>query len=151
MTDFVKESNRIEGIHREPTEQEVNAHREFLTLTNIRIEDLQNLVAVLQPDAKLRVKAGMDVCVGGYTAPRGGPEIHERLSNLLRSMQRHGAYDTHLAYERLPPVYGRQRKIREGVVVVAIEWQHAAWISSSLLLPDATKRGSGVEEVGGHA
>ena len=103
MTDFVKESNRIEGINREPTELEVNAHREFLTLTNIRIEDLQNLVAVLQPDAKLRVKAGMDVCVGGYTAPRGGPEIYERLSNLLRSMQRHGAYHTHLAYERLHP------------------------------------------------
>lgn len=103
IRDFVRESNRIEGIGREPTEQEVNAHRDFLKLQFIRVEDLENLVSVLQPGAKLREEAGMDVRVGDYVAPRGGPEIVERLSSLLRSMQSQGAYDTHLAYEHLHP------------------------------------------------
>ena len=77
IRDFVRESNRIEGIGREPTEQEVNAHRDFLKLQFIRVEDLENLVSVLQPGAKLREEAGMDVRVGDYVAPRGGPEIVE--------------------------------------------------------------------------
>ena len=83
LEDFVKESNRIEGINRDPFEHEVDIHEQFLALETIIIGDLENLVAVIQPRAVLRWKIGYDVRVGNYSPPPGGPEIEIGLKELL--------------------------------------------------------------------
>ena len=102
LVDFIRESNRIEGIVREPYEGEIDAHREFLALTEITVADIQRFVGAVAA-APLRSEPGMDVQVGNHIPPRGGREIVLRLENLLAYMEKHGAYKTHLAYEKLHP------------------------------------------------
>ncbi len=103
LEDFVRESNRIEGINHKPTEDEVEAHRLLTALSKITVSDLEFFVTVVQPGAVLRRTPGMDVRVGSHIAPPGGPEIEQRLENLLANRGQHGAYKTHLAYETLHP------------------------------------------------
>ena len=98
---FVAESNRIEGINRDPTSDEVNIVRAFLNPTKINVGDLIMAVDVFEPGAKLRDKKGMDVRVGNHIAPPGGPEIIERLENILANMDSHSPYEIHLAYQIL--------------------------------------------------
>lgn len=104
LQSFVRESNRIEGILREPTWQETDAHEVFLSLDEINVPALEALVHVLQPDAVLRDRVGLDVYVGDHVPPPGGPQIRERLEGLLRAANRHKhAFTTHMAYETLHP------------------------------------------------
>ncbi len=103
LEDFVRESNRIEGILRDPTEDEISAHERFLALGKITVRDIEDFVGVIQPDAALRRWTGQNVRVGNYIAPPGGPEIEMRLENILDHMHKHNAYKTHLAYENLHP------------------------------------------------
>lgn len=55
---FVTESNRIEGINREPTDEEVEAHTEFMALRFLTIESLLKFVYAYQPNAELRARYG---------------------------------------------------------------------------------------------
>lgn len=114
LEDFVQESNRIEGIVRYPTPQEVEAHREFLRSDAVTIIRLQALVAVLQPGAKLRDKAGLDVRVGSHYPPRGGTHVRTALQNTLdgansalsatsNRFQSADAFEIHVEYETLHP------------------------------------------------
>ncbi len=103
LKEFIRESNRIEGIIREPTEAELTAAELFLGLARIEIADLCNLVSVFQPGAVLRDKPGLNVRVGNHIAPAGGKEIKEQLQNILDHLGRFGSYKTHLAYEMLHP------------------------------------------------
>lgn len=80
---FIAESNKIEGIDRPPTNVEIAEHNRFLTLPEITIPDLEQFVSVYQPGAKLRTRTGMDVRIGSRIAPVGGPQIVERLDELL--------------------------------------------------------------------
>jgi hypothetical protein len=100
---FVAESNRIEGIHRDPTKAEIVAYETIISLDVITIEDLQEFVMVCQPGAILREAVGLDVRVGSHIAPAGGPEIRERLENLLTHGLQHPPYETHHEYEYLHP------------------------------------------------
>ena len=72
MTTFEKvvESNRIEGLDREPTAAELVEHDRVMELKHLTIRDLEKFVTVYQRNAKLRVYPGMDVSVGGCTAQR---------------------------------------------------------------------------------
>ncbi len=98
---FVRESNRIEGIHREPTQEEVLAHAVFLSVSEPAIRDLVRLVAVLQPDAQFRNRATIPgVRVGLHIAPPSGTGIEARLRQIL-AMYR--PYEQHVAYEILHP------------------------------------------------
>lgn len=83
LEDFVRESNRIEGIHRHPTDTEVRVHMQFLELPEIRLVDLRNFVHIVQPDAVLRETRDLNVRVGRHTAPPGGPEIRHKLEAWL--------------------------------------------------------------------
>jgi hypothetical protein len=98
LKDFVAESNRIEGILREPTEAEVLAHRRFLDSGPVRVEALVDLVSVLQPDAVLRDQVGIPgVRVGNHIAPPSSPQIRFRLGEVLfidDPWQQHCAYET---------------------------------------------------------
>lgn len=107
MTDwlhsFVRESNRVEGIQRDPLDSEIRAHADFLAIDSITSPALVAFVRVVAA-APLRNRRGLDVRVGAHLPPRGGPEIEDRLSELLAIAHRGGdAFDVHRAYETLHP------------------------------------------------
>src|SRR5262249_36890355 len=102
---FLRESNAIEGIHREPTEAEIEGLRTFLELDVVTVADLERLVAVFAPGHRLRDKPGLNVRVGNYVAPPGGPAIRERLDEILDQSRaiNVSAWEVHVAYEALHP------------------------------------------------
>lgn len=105
-TDFVRESNRIEGIKRAPTRAEIAEHMRFLALERVGLDDMVHFVSVYQPDAKLRQSAGLNVRVGPHLPPPGGPHIVEELTLLLESINvfgRMSPYEAHCRYETLHP------------------------------------------------
>ncbi len=101
MEDFVIESNRIEGIFK-TTDEQIRAHYEFMDLPELTIADVCQFVRVIQPDAVLRDKVGLDVQVGGQLKPRGGPQIRSALQGLL-GRTNGDAWQTHVTYELLHP------------------------------------------------
>lgn len=106
LTAFVKESNRIEGILRDPTKAEIEAHQEFLATSTGCLEELtlKNFVAVVAPRKLLREKRGMDVRVGSHIAPPGGPKISDALIEILTSAaEGYSPYEVHQDYEHLHP------------------------------------------------
>lgn len=100
---FIAESNRIEGILREPTKQEVEEFERFMSLDIVTITDLAQFVRVYQPGAKLRDKKGMNVRVGNHVPLDGGPLVRSRLEGILDRCHTSGAYHTHIEYETLHP------------------------------------------------
>lgn len=99
---FIVQSNMIEGINREPTEEEIEVHRAFLSVHTIDVCDLEGLVAVLA-NAPLRREKGMNVRVGNHVPPPGGPNIEMQLAYILEHACRWTPWATHLAYETLHP------------------------------------------------
>lgn len=100
LYDFVDESNRIEGITRSPTKAEVAAFNRFISLKGLRISDIAELVEVVAPGHRLRDQVGLNVRVGDHIAPRGGPDIEDRLHTILDLAD---PWAQHVAYERLHP------------------------------------------------
>ncbi len=108
MTDlksFLAESNRIEGILREPTHEEIETAAAFLELDVVATSDIENIVSIFQPNAKLRSRVGMNVRVGSYCPPGGGRMIEIELIKLLKRAIRgyHSAFTIHHDYEKLHP------------------------------------------------
>lgn len=104
LRNFVKESNRIEGITRAPLKAEMRAHERFLALEAVTVEDLAIFVWTVA-GKRLREQDGMDVRVGNHIAPRGGPDIRHRLQSLVDQVNAPllTAYEAHVAYETLHP------------------------------------------------
>ncbi len=103
---FIRESNRIEGLHHAPTDTEIDAHMVLLTLRTVPVPDLEVFVGLIQPGAVLRRTPGQDVRVGQHVAPPGGPAIDDALRDLLADTSRgdsEAAYVVHGAYESLHP------------------------------------------------
>ena len=101
---FMRESLRIEGIHRAPTDAELSATAEFLRRETVSVDDLVALVSVYAPGKRLRTKLNMNVRVGLYVAPKGGPQIKSLLRAILTDVVRgEHPWHTHRAYERLHP------------------------------------------------
>lgn len=101
---FLRESNHIEGIDREPTIDEIDAADVFLRLQRVRIEDMRALQAVIAPEKPLRDKPGMNVRVGNYRAPEGGPDIPKQLAAILRdSFDNDDPWGNHITFEHLHP------------------------------------------------
>lgn len=103
--EFVRESNKIEGITRTPTKAEVAEYHRFMALPIVSTKDMVDFVKVYQPDAELRNQDGLDVRVGSYYPPRGGPEILYRVESIIvaANSPEHSPYAVHLAYEKLHP------------------------------------------------
>lgn len=99
--DFIRESNRIEGIHRAPSDEEIYAHLALLDLPRVTVAALCYFVSAVAPGHRLRDKPGLDVRVGRHVAPRGGPEIADQLEIILTGGL--DAYHRHVAYEMLHP------------------------------------------------
>lgn len=106
LTYFVRESNRIEGIHRDPTKDELVATAQFVALDETpTVSDLIDFVKVIQPNAVPRFTQGRDVRVGNHIPPRGGPHVQAALLTLLGEIEAgtHSPYTAHQAYEHLHP------------------------------------------------
>jgi hypothetical protein len=107
LSEFIAESNRIEGIYRRPTEQEIEATERFINLPfAVEVEDLERLVAIYAPTHQLRERPGLNVRVGNHVAPRGGPEIRFKLADLLRRATAEKTmtpWQAHVEYETLHP------------------------------------------------
>lgn len=105
---LMAESLRIEGIHREPTEEELLATDVFVGKKRIYVDDMIALVAVYAPGKLLRNRVGMDVRVAEHIAPAGCPDIQRRLADLLIdiSAKSISPFEAHCRYEFLHPFMG---------------------------------------------
>ncbi len=102
--DFIRESNLIEGIYRDPTDAEIDEFDRFISLDKVRVHDLERFVSVYQRNAVLRRQPGLNVRLGEYVAPSGGPLIQEMLTDLLRDIEAGlDPWDAHVRYETLHP------------------------------------------------
>lgn len=79
---FVQESNRIEGIHRKPTTEEIGAHAQLLATAELTVECVSGFVWTVAR-ASLRSLHGMNVRVGLHLPPPGGPGIASSLKAIL--------------------------------------------------------------------
>lgn len=102
---FLKESLAIEGIHREPNEQETEMSEWLLSLPRLDLDAVLGVQAIYAPHKPLRTSTGMDVWVGSHRPPRGGPMIEEALAEILRriNVRRYTPYLGHVAFETLHP------------------------------------------------
>lgn len=104
LEDFVRESNAIEAIFREPLPREIDATREFMSASEATVELLCRAQAAFAPGHPLRLESGMNVRVGDHVAPPGGPQIMERLERLIeRANTGTDAWRLHCDYETLHP------------------------------------------------
>lgn len=109
LSNFVRESNAIEGITRDPLFSELDATDHFFCLYKLTLEDVCQLQSAYAPGKPLRNRVGMDVRVGNYIAPGGGRTIEVELMTLVGKLNnaKPGLHDnpwkTHLAFERLHP------------------------------------------------
>jgi Fic family protein len=107
-TDFIRESNRIEGIHRDPTLEEIAEFERFLALKKVTIDELKKFVKIYQPNAVLRNRPGLDVRVGNHFPPIGNSKIEQSLQNIIdqANLNRYNTketYNIHHRYESLHP------------------------------------------------
>lgn len=104
LIDFIRESNLIEGIDREPTDEELRAAQRFMQTFSVSATTLGDFQAVCAPGKPLREREDMNVRVGRYVAPRGGPSIVTRLQAICRSANS-GAdpWKVHVRFETLHP------------------------------------------------
>ena len=105
LSEFLIESNAIEGIHERITDSDLNILTAFLELESIQVKDLENLVNHFQPGAVLRDKYGLDVYIGSHVPPKGSPYIRESLNALLTRINNGelSSYEAHIHYETLHP------------------------------------------------
>ena len=105
FVDMVRESNRIEGIERDPTEAEISEFQRFLKLDRLEVSELLHFVSVNQPGAVLRDRIGLDVRVGTHYPLKGGPHIAAMLERLLDAINAKdiNAWQAHCIYEWLHP------------------------------------------------
>jgi hypothetical protein len=110
--EFIKESNKIEGILRDPTRAEIEEFNRFMDLTVIGVRDLVQFVSVYQPGAELRDRVGLNVSIGGRIAPMGDISVRTRLmdicedANIVTGYGRENGftpYEIHQRYEHLHP------------------------------------------------
>jgi len=105
LYNFVRESNRIEGIVRVPHQQELDATAAFVNLPALRASHVAQLVSVYQPGAQLRLRPGLNVRVGSHYPPPGGPNVGIMLEDLLARVTVGGPspFEVHREYENLHP------------------------------------------------
>ena len=103
LCEFVKESNRIEGIVRDPTNEEINELKRFIYLDWVTLDDAIRFVKIYQPNAVLRDKKGLDVRVGGYYPPKGDKYMAMKLIEILGTSKEFTPFQNHLRFESLHP------------------------------------------------
>lgn len=101
---FIRESNKIEGIVREPNKEEIAEYRRFIALPSIAVADMIQFVSVYQPNARLRMQSWQTVTIGNHTPRPGGQGVLYELDDILANANDEAPpYVTHMRYERLHP------------------------------------------------
>ena len=104
LSEFVAESNRIEGITRAPYSDEIKAHEHLLSQPELEVGHMVEFVSVIQPDARLRDRPDVPgVRVGNHIAPPSGPGIREGLELILGNLEYEHPFQAHVSYETLHP------------------------------------------------
>ena len=104
ITNFIRESNAIEGIHRAPTALEVGSFRIFMEMPQLTFDDVLVLQAVFAPAKPLRSEPYMNVRVGNHIAPPGGAAIPLRLKEIIAEANTgDNPWQTHVNFETLHP------------------------------------------------
>lgn len=105
MKAFVRESNLIEGITRDPLPVEILAHLDFVALEAPVIEDLERFVSFIAPKHTLRRLSGMNVYVGFHKPMPGGSKVEGSLKAILEMANNctETPYVIHQMYEYLHP------------------------------------------------
>lgn len=126
---FVRESNRIEGIHRAPTKRELQAHVDLLAWPVLHVIHIENFVAAVAPGKRIRMNPGMDVRVGNHIPPPGGDAIPLRLAEILKRITSlENPWSVHIAYETLHPFMdGNGRSGRAIWLWQMLHQQEAPW------------------------
>lgn len=105
--DFIRESNKIEGIVRSPSAAETEEFYRFINLKKITIKDLEIFVSIYAPGNRLRNSTSLNVSIGGHLAPRGGLAVVTELESILSNIEKcntwENIYHNHQAYELLHP------------------------------------------------
>ena len=103
LSAFVRESNAIEGITRDPTPEEIRAHKDFLRLARPAVRHMEQFVQQIG-GGLLRDKPGMDVRVGSHIPIKGGPMVREKLTRLLQAIGNFSSpWLFHFDYETIHP------------------------------------------------
>lgn len=103
LISFIKESNKIEGIDRDPTQLEIKAHEDLIGLKLPKIEDLIEFVSACEPTAKIRDTKGMNVRVGDRKPINGGQIVVNLLKPMLSCIDVVSPAVFHKKYEELHP------------------------------------------------
>ncbi len=105
---FVRESNIIESITREPTDREIQVHRDFLGLDQVTVEDVCNAVKIFTETGnvrgELRDQEGMNVSVGNHRPIKGGPHMRRELGLVIGFAHgAHSPFKVHRIFETIHP------------------------------------------------
>lgn len=105
LSNFLNESNHIEGVHGPIDNDQYALAERILTQPVLLTIDLEHFALTCNPKAKLRDKPSMNVRVGGHIAPRGGPEIRKALDDLVARVNDDDlpAWQAHVEFELLHP------------------------------------------------
>ncbi len=105
FVEWIRESNRIEGIHRDPTQEEIQAHYDLLALNAIAVDHVERFVRTVtrQDRMMLRIEPDMNVRVGRHIPMPGGVGVMQYLISLLMVMRDKDPWEWHCAYEDLHP------------------------------------------------
>ena len=105
ITECIRESNKIEGIIRKPTSQEIVEFERFLSLSVLTIDECNKFVSVYQPNAELRNKVGLNVIIGTHLPPIGGYQVEIELGKLLTKINAEMIvpWSAHVEFETLHP------------------------------------------------
>lgn len=111
----------------------IEAHQTLLNKKyRITVEDLCAFVTAIS-GAVLRDKLGLDVRVGNYIAPRGGPEIRRRLKFLLRNIEWGSGLRNPPGLRGFASLHRWQRPIGAGAVALADQREPPAVLADLLL------------------
>ena len=109
LKNFITESNKIEGVEGF-SDKELQAYKDFLSLSKINVADLENLASIITPRALLRNKRGMNVRIANHFPPAGGSFVKTMLSEILDDLNelpikyvKMRMHDYHCKYESLHP------------------------------------------------
>lgn len=122
LIDFIKESNRIEGLHGLPSTDDIEAHVDLLNEELITVQNIKTFVDKIC-GGKLRDQPGMDVFVGKHRPIPGGPDVFYQLSGILFRMRKDpsDACVTHHEYERVHPFMDGNGRSGRAIWL----WQHS--------------------------
>ena len=103
LGEFILESNKIEGITGF-TERDIRSHEDLLNEPKLTAECVVTFVARVA-EAEVRSQPGMDVYIGNYYPPKGGPKIWSQLVTLCQIANggNISPYNLHREYESLHP------------------------------------------------